>query len=581
MTSFAQKLAELKAAKAAQSSHVVTKKEVFEEGSLPEIRTEGAYVFGGITLNEQQSSAVDKAKRKESFVLTGAAGTGKTATQAAVVEALNLSGSFGVHDFKYLGGAPSIAIVAFTKVAVRNIQKALNKNPATKPFVKHCMTIHTLLEYEPVKQQRVTAEGQPYEVKVFIPKRDAENPLHITHLIIEEASMVGLDLWSKLHDALEPGVQIIYLGDINQIPPVFGKSIMSYALCKLPVIELTHVYRQALDNPIVANAHKVLKGEMVSTSADGRFSVVTGKDPHQVGQAKMASGIIGLFKQLDAIGDYNPDTDMILSPWGKQECGTTNINEKIASFLGAKRKAIVTPIQAGFTRVYLAVGDKVLVDKQTGWITKIETNPSYLGSPPPAPGYYSRDGLVIIGMSGMDDLDFDADGPVGEGDLLPDYSNINLDDIEEDMAKRAASHIVTVTYSPPQEEELEEGEEGPVEDVLFGDSVLKSSGDFAETKFQFGYALTFHKAQGSEYRKVYIVLHQDHMGFLSRELIYTGMTRAREECTFLCKADLLNKAIIRQKIAGTSLAEKISYFNGGSLLDLDSIPVTKEEEPEE
>ena len=564
---FAQRLAEVKAKKnkLAQAVETTVENEVVE---APE---DSLYRFGDIILNEKQAQAVEYAKAGKSFVLTGAAGTGKTATQGAVVEYLEKTGSFSTHDFKYIGVQDSIAIVAFTKVAVRNIQKALRKNPATAKYARHCMTIHSLLEYAPEQVERISDEGELYTTRMFVPHRNADNPLGITHLIIEEASMVGLDLWANLYDALQLGVQIIYLGDINQIPPVFGKSIMSYALCKLPVIELTHVYRQALDNPIIANAHRVLNGESVVPSADGRFNVITGNSKYQVGQERMGLALGNMFNQLWEVGDYDPDRDMILIPYNKQAMGTTAMNEKIASFLGAKRKAIVTPIKAGFQTLYLAVGDKVLVDKQAGWITSIQDNPKYMGQTPPPPGYYTRDGSPIIGMQG--DVDWEATG--GEPDEMPNYDNFKLEEIEEDITKRAASHIVTVSFDPPWA--IQEAEENDEVYESLGSTELGSSGDFAEAKFQFGYAMTIHKAQGSEWPKVYILFHQDHMNFLSRELVYTAMTRAREVCTFICKMELLDRAIAKQKIAGVGLAEKIMFFNGGALADLDSIPVVMEE----
>lgn len=560
---FAQRLAEVKAKKNKLAGAI----ETVVEGEVVEAPEASVYKFGDIVLNEKQAGAVDYARDGKSFVLTGAAGTGKTATQGAVVEYLEKSGKFSTHDFKYLGTADSIAIVAFTKVAVRNIQKALRKNPATAKYAKHCMTIHALLEFAPEQVERYSEDGGLYTTKMFVPNRHSGNPLGITHLIIEEASMVGLDLWEKLYDALQPGVQIIYLGDINQIPPVFGKSIMSYALCKLPVIELTHVYRQALDNPIIANAHRILNGESVVPSTDGRFNVITGNSKYQVGQERMGLALGSMFKQLFGAGEYDPDRDMILIPYNKQAMGTTAMNEKIASFLGVHRKAIVTPIRAGFQTIYLAEGDKVLVDKQAGWITKITPNPKYLGTQPPPPGYYSRDGSPIIGMNA--DIDWDASEE--ELEEMPNYDNFKMEDVEEDIGKRAASHIVTVSFDPPyQDLDAEEDEDKS----SLGEAELTSSGDFAEAKFQFGYAMTIHKAQGSEWPKVFILFHQDHMNFLSRELVYTAMTRAREVCTFICKMELLDRAIAKQKIAGVGLAEKIMFFNGGALADLDSIKVT-------
>lgn len=522
-----------------------------------------SYTFGDIILNEAQARAPELALAGKSFVLTGAAGTGKTTSQAAVVQALESMDAFGVHDFKYLGSQDSIAIVAFTKVAVRNIQKALKKNPATEKYAAHCMTIHSLLEYQPEMVERTNDDGDVYETKMFMPMRNALNPLKITHLIIEEASMVGLDLWKNLYAALLPGVQIIYLGDINQLPPVFGKSIMSYALCKLPVIELTHVYRQALDNPIIANAHRVLRGEMIVPSADGRFSIVSGNSKYKVGQDRMASALNGMLKQLNEIGDYNEHEDIILIPYNKQDMGTFEMNKKIATFLGHKRGAIVYQIKAGFSQWWLAVGDKLLVEKQAMWITKIEENPKYLGGATVAPGFYTRDGIPLSAAN----VDFDA--PDNELSLT-DYENFSLEDVEEEATKRAASHIVWCSTANPASEDYDPND--PDNQIY----ELSSSGDFRNEVFQFGYCMSIHKSQGSEWRKVFILLHYDHMSFLNRELMYTAITRAREEVVICAKEDLIEAAIKRQKIAGVGLDEKIAFFNGGSLADMDDVPVTKD-----
>ena len=525
---------------------------------------DSVYKFGDIVLNEQQARAPELALQGKSFVLTGAAGTGKTTTQAAVVQALESTGSFKKHNFKYIGEADSIAIVAFTKVAVRNIQKALKKNPATEKYAKHCMTIHSLLEFCPEVVERVSEDGEVYETRMFMPQRTAENPLTITHLVIEEASMVGLDLWKLLYAALLHGVQIIYLGDINQLPPVFGKSVMSYALCKLPVIELTHVYRQALDNPIIANAHKILNGEMISSSEDGRFTIVSGKSKYKVGQERMALALNDMMFKSFEIGDYNEHTDIILIPYNKQAMGTTEMNKKIASWLGFKRGAMVYQVKAGFSTWWLAVGDKVLVEKRAMWITGITENPKYMGGSTASPGVYSREGVPLSAVN----VDFDAPASA-DSMALAEYENFSLDDVEEDATKRAASHIITCCTANPLEEDY---------DPTDPDNViveLSSSGEFRNEVFQFGYCMSIHKAQGSEWRKVYIFLHYDHSAFLNRELMYTAITRAREEVVLCGKEDLIAAAISRQKIAGVGLDEKIAYFNGGALTDMDEIPVVK------
>lgn len=515
-----------------------------------------------IPLNAGQLRAAYYARTGRSFVLTGAAGTGKTTAQAATIDILDREAAFGTHDFKYIGSAPGIAIVAFTKVAVRNIQKAVRKNPRIAHYADHCMTVHALLEFEPVvEERRDPLTDELYNVRIFRPMRSFQEinpideddhhrgPLTITHLVVEEASMVGIDLWKQVADALLPGVQIIYLGDINQLQPVFSNPILAYALVKLPVIELTRVYRQALDNPIIYNAHEVLKGNPITTSADGRVSVVTGSEKTKTGQLKFASAMKQALQKLFHAGVYDPEEDQILVPWNKQWLGTKAINEHVASFLGIHRKAVVQQVRAGRWDWWLAEGDKVLCDKRVGLITGLKPNPKYIGADTAPEGFYMRDGTPVLGMG--HEVDFDAHvEPI-------DYANFSMDNVELDEGARAASHIVSVAWLDT--------------DGAIG--TLSTAGDFSLAKFDFAYAMTVHKAQGSEYRRVFMMIHQDQLSFLSRELMYTGLTRAREEFTLFAKAELVAAACKKQEVKGSSLQDKIQYFVGGALQDLDQIPV--------
>lgn len=512
-----------------------------------------------VPLNSKQFLAAALAKRGESFVLTGAAGTGKTTAQAAVVDILDKEGAFGTHDFKYIGEQASIAICAFTKVAVRNIQKAIRKNDRIRHYADHCMTIHALLEFEPVVEERTDANtGAKYDTRIFRPQRTAEKPLGITHLVIEEASMVGLDLWLLLYDALQAGVQIIFLGDINQLQPVFSKPVLGYALVKLPVIELTRVYRQALDSPIIANAHRVLQGLPIESSPCGKIAILPGNSPTKVGQSKMAMGMKIQLRKMWELGMYDPDQDMVLLAWNKQDMGTKSINESIATFLGHARDALVYHVRSARTQWYLAVGDKLLVDKRAGIITSIKENPKYIGQATKPPGFYSRDGTPILG--GGSTVDFDAVDAAEE----IDYSDFRMEDVEEEETKRASSHIVRVEY--------------PDTPGQFDD--LSSSGDFADNCFQFGYAMTVHKAQGSEYRKVIMMIHEDHKAFVSREFMYTGITRTVEEFICFIKLDLMAFVCQKQEIKGNGLADKIEYFNSGALADIATVPVEKPYDPD-
>ncbi len=510
-----------------------------------------------IVLNEKQLLAKEMAFSGRSFCLIGAAGTGKTTAQREIAAQLLLTGSLGTHRFRIQGAgqqvdAPSIAFIAYTRIASGNLKRAIHKDPDLKEALVHNITtFHNLLEYSPVTY---IDQDTGKECFRFLPARSATNQLDITHLVIEEASMLGLDHWAVLYKAMRSGVQIIFIGDINQLPPVFGDSILNYALVQLPVVELTHVYRQAEDSTIIENAHNILAGRSLKEAND--FQIVrSGTINHTQAKLAISYGSLTFPKWMDQ-GVYDPMEDIILSPWNKRDLGTINMNNWIAQSLGTARKAVVYEILAGRNKLYLAEGDKILFNKRVGIIEQIIPNIAYMGKQPkPHSVNLNRFGTYTGNIDSDDEVDFDA----------VDYSNLDLDKLldkveeeyEEGDRVRAASHCVTIVM---------EGEERVI---------LSAVGNFSDSVFTLAYALTVHKAQGCEWRKVFILLHRDHSITLSRELLYTAVTRAREGVVIISKEDIINKTIATQRIKGNSLKEKIEYFNGNLKILNNAVSCTK------
>ncbi len=498
-----------------------------------------------ISLNQKQILAKELAFQGKSFCLTGAAGTGKTTTQREIAKSLLSQNKLSSHDFRVQGQnmrwtGPSVAFCAYTRIASGNLKKAIHKDPLlAQTFEHNVTTIHNLLEYSP---ETFWCYEENKEKFRFVPRRTASNPLDITHLIIEEASMVGLDLWDQLFKALRPNTQIIFLGDINQLQPVFGASILNYALTQLPVVELTEVYRQAGDSTILENAHNILNGRSLKEAED--FKIIRGGDK-QFSQHKLVMALATTFQKWQEMGEYDPEQDIILSPFNKYELGTKSINSYIAQAQGVKRNAVVYEIIAGLATHYLAVGDKVLYNKRVGIIESISHNMEYHGKAAKSPSpTLSRFGVYTgaVVSTGEEDEDFELD-----------YSSLDLDKMLDEETKedqvRQASHVVTLLMEDDTQE------------------TLSAVGDFSDQIFSLGYALTVHKAQGCEWRHVFFILHKDHSVMAHRELFYTAVTRASKKVYLIAKDFMLEKAIKTQRIKGNSLKDKIEFFNSKVSLD--------------
>ena len=282
-------------------------------------------------------------------------------------------------DHKYLSAkSPGIAIVAYTRRATNNIRKNMSEN--LQPC---CITIHKLLEYAPTEVFITLDDGTQKRSMRFEPQRNAENPLpsNIHTIIIEEASMVSLQLFNEIIDASPHNPQIVFLGDIQQLPPVFGSAILGYKMLELPVVELTEVHRQALDSPILSLAHRILSGKPITPSELPSLNV-PGKLKLHPWKKRISSeaATITLAKffiqQLDT-NQYNPETDGILIPFNKS-CGTDDLNKHIATHIAQRNQEPVHEIIHGFKKSYYSVGDKCLYEREDAIIQSIEPNPQTL-----------------------------------------------------------------------------------------------------------------------------------------------------------------------------------------------------------
>lgn len=494
-----------------------------------------------ITYNAEQQEFIDLVSRGESCVLIGAAGTGKTACSQGAIKALVASGKIPVlkaENHKHLAsGSSGVIIISYTRRAVNNIRKIQSED-----LKSNCITSHKLLEYQPEYYELEDPEtGKIKRTMQFVPSRCASNPLPNTihTIIVEEASMLSLELYEEIEAALNRKVQWVFIGDIQQLPPVFGAAILGYKLLSLPVVELKQVYRQALESPIIRLAHKILSGTPIPADTfsdwhtEGQLTIHPWKKKLHP-DAALAT-LAAFFKAGIDKGIYIPEEDMILIPYNKS-CGTIELNKHIANHIARKNSQTTYEVMAGFNKHYFSVGDKVLYDREDAEIIEIVPNPAYSGKRVQPPSMH----LDYWGHNPKREEEEAATITIDQGYDVDSILGVMAD--PEERTTQASHKVLVRLLDTASEIEITKAAE--VNNLLLS------------------YALTVHKSQGSEWRKVFFTLHQSHATMLQRELLYTGVTRAREELYIICEPESLTKGVISQKIKGDTLEEKAEYFKG-------------------
>lgn len=269
----------------------------------------------GTTLDEMQKKAVTEAAGHGLFILTGGPGTGKTTTINAIIRFFEGEGS-------------ELRLAAPTGRAAKRMTEATGYE---------AQTIHRLLELNGMPEEERQGQAVHFE-------RNAENPLEADVIIIDEMSMVDIQLMHSLLLAVTAGTRLILVGDENQLPSVGPGNVLRDIIRsgEFPVVELKKIFRQASESDIVVNAHKINRGEQVTLSnKSSDFFFLKRQDADIIIRVVIAL----IQEKLPRYVEAKPFDIQVLTPMRKGLLGVERLNQILQRYLNPpepskKRKRI-------------------------------------------------------------------------------------------------------------------------------------------------------------------------------------------------------------------------------------------------
>ncbi|MCC9138870.1 AAA family ATPase [Pontibacter silvestris] len=480
-----------------------------------------------IFLSEEQRESVLRIATERLSILTGGPGCGKTTTTRALVGVLQLM-------------AKKVLLAAPTGRAAQRMSEVIGVE---------ARTIHRLLEWDPGKGGF---------------KRNELEPLQTDILIVDECSMLDVHLAAALLRAVPAACQVVLIGDADQLPAVGAGNVLKDMIASgvVPCLRLTKVFRQAQESLIISYAHQINRGEMPriespfhrppvwqerkdclfidseeATAEELRFiskvrriageEASKAEEKHTMAAEPPADyysqgsnlSIPAKFNHVDveALLQANSHSEELkevlqrVHPWSSLHYGLSAVGmvEKLYEAIISKYYGKGTEIQilSPMTRGSLGTSNlnKVIQEK---------VNPAGAGKAQLAVGgrLFREEDRVIQKRNNYDLNVFNGD--------IGTVTGVDNEEMELSVSFKAGKEVKEVRYQKEHILELD-----------------------------LAYAITIHKSQGSEFEAVIIPIVTQHFGMLFRNLVYTGITRAKRLIVFVGTRKALALAVNKQNTA--------------------------------
>jgi exodeoxyribonuclease V alpha subunit len=492
-----------------------------------------------IALSDEQANAVNGVVQHRFSILTGGPGCGKTTTTLVIVRLLEAMNK-------------TVLLAAPTGRASQRMSEVIGRE---------AKTIHRLLVWK----------GGEFQM-------NAASKLQTDFLIIDECSMLDISLTASLLKAVSPTCQVLFIGDPDQLPAVGAGNVLKdmIASAVIPCFRLTQVFRQAQASLIIQYAHQINQGQTPYIDSPFKNPDIwkTSADCLFIDSDEATQEQLGFITRVKRHFDWKTqELENLVAENANQSPFEFRIEEAIKS---AYEVEFVVPDKFKHVDIEQLTQSEDQVDALKAVVKKIHPWSSlhyglsavdtvvklYLEW---IPKYHGQDTEIQIltpmtrGSLGSANLNQVIQAKVNppaetkyqlkvgerifrEGDrVIHRRNNYDLNVFNGDIGKIVTIDneelTATVTFYPDHRE------------------VHYKKEDIME--LDLAYAITIHKSQGSEFKAVIIPILSQHFKMLYRNLVYTGLTRAKTLAVFVGTRKALAMAIRQQDVSQRQTALKV------------------------
>ncbi len=482
-----------------------------------------------IALSKEQAGAVKNIVGEKFSILTGGPGCGKTTTTLVIVRLLEAM------KLRVLLAAPT------GRAAQR----------MTDVIGRESKTIHRLLGWKPGGF-----------------KKNEEDPLEVDFLIVDECSMLDINLTASLLKAVPDASQVLFIGDADQLPSVGAGNVLRdmIASAKVPCFRLTEIFRQAQASRIIKYAHQINRGYLPHIESpfnkpeiwqDGTDCLFMDSDE----ATKEQITFINKVKRLSDVGTNDPVDGLY----------EFRVNEEIAPY----ETEIKIPAKFQHVNIEAVCNSETRVEELMAVLKKVHPWSSLHYGLSAAdvvrklytewiPKYFGRDCEIQV----LSPMTRGSVGTVSMNRMIQETANPAKEGISQlkvgERIFRQGDRVIhrRNNYNLG----VFNGDIGIIQEIdnreltctvaFFPDNRRVSYQKEDIFELDLAYAVTIHKSQGSEFEIVIIPVLTQHFKMLFRNLIYTGLTRAKKYAFFVGTRKALAMAVKNQDTSQRQTALK-------------------------